>query len=323
MKRMNILVSVATRNRPSMLCELLDSLCEITKPDHVTVDILVVENNHSETLSDCLAHYRGRATGGKIVYLLETEIGISFARNRALSYALDGGYDLLVFVDDDERVELDWLERLLTEQQRCGFDIVGSPVRPSDGDAPLTLWQRIVLAGIREIQNHAEARCRRQRAKGCAGTIKLATGSWMGKVDFFRRTCLKFDPRFGLTGGEDWHLWAKAKTLGAKTGWAPDAIVYETVPPCRLTLAYHFRRTRDHNATEFLAAYRNDPKRTVRRLPWRLLGRFGKLLLSVVLMPARGSRGLVSAAMAFGSVVGLMQGSAGRQFQRYVETTGY
>ncbi len=304
-----------------MLERLFESLAAMTAPDDVRISFVVVENNGFKTLD--LPLRKIAASAGDVAYLLEPRIGISHARNRALRYAMERGFDLLAFVDDDEWVRADWLARLLAAQRRGGLDLVGSPVRPVPLDGRLSPLQAVVWSGMRRNQMRAERKCLKKVQRGEAGSIKIATGSWLGRLDFFRETELAFDPRFGLSGGEDWALWAEAKAKGARTGWAPDAIVHEMVPACRLTLAYQFRRSRDHAITQFRALHRADPQRALRRFPSKLLSRSFKLVVALASIPLRGGQAIVNAARETGALVGLAQARLGKPPPlHYATTTG-
>ncbi|MBC8717528.1 glycosyltransferase [Ochrobactrum sp. Marseille-Q0166] len=323
MSQRRICISVATRNRPNMLCKLFASLAVIVKPANADVSFLVVENNASPTLEQTIANFRVQMPETQIDYVVEGVLGISSARNRALDHAIEQGYDYLVYVDDDEFVDAEWLVKLLAERDRLDLDILGSPVRPIPFDENLTILQKLVWSGIERSGYKSEQKCRRKCESGRGDSIKVATGSWMGKLDFFRRTGLRFDSHFGLTGGEDWNLWATAKSLGAKTGWACDAIVYETVPSSRLTLSYHYRRNRDHNITEFGARYRENPSKTLKKLPLKIAGRALKFVGTSLSIPFRGGQGIVSSATALGGLVGLLQGCFGKNSMHYANTTGH
>ncbi|MEL4069223.1 glycosyltransferase [Ochrobactrum sp. GPK 3] len=323
MQKFSILVSVVTRNRPAMLGTLLESLKSVIVPEQAALHFLVVENNTRRTLDERVARFEAHMPQHVVQYQLEQRIGISHSRNCALNHAIRNDHDFLVFIDDDEIPEADWLVELFAEQQREKLDIVGSPVRPMPIDGKLNSWQKFVWSGLDRLASRSERKSRLKWEGGMADGIKVATGSWMGRLDFFRETGLKFDSYFGLTGGEDWHLWAKAKTLGARTGWAPDAIVYETVPLCRLTLSYHFRRNRDHNTTEFISSYKKNPSRALGKLPSLLASRSWKLLVSILSIPLKGAPAVLASATALGGLVGLLRGCAGKQSLHYAKTTGH
>ncbi|KAB2658987.1 glycosyltransferase [Brucella tritici] len=323
MKRFKIVIATVTRNRPKMLISLYRSLSELYLPGNVDAEFLVVENNQVSTSDIWLQEIATQLGSRPITYSLETSIGISCARNRALDYAKLIGADFLVFIDDDEQAKPDWLQQLFAEQQRLDFDIVGSPVRPQALEGRLNLWQRLIWSGVERNGTKAELRARKKWQENRGDTIKVATGSWLGKLDFFRKTGLRFDSQLGLTGGEDWNLWLKAKRLGAKTGWAPDAIVYETVPRCRISLSYHFRRNRDHNATEFALRYDENPQQAMKQVPFKFFSRFWKLLIAICTLPFNGGQALISSAMALGGIVGLLQACCGKRPLHYAKTTGF
>lgn len=323
MIKLNIIIATVTRNRPKMLINLYQSLSGLDFPDAVDVEFLIIENNLVSTSYDWLHEIRSKIDPRRVNYSLEKSIGISCARNHALEYAKQTEADFLVFVDDDELVKPDWLQQLLAEQQRSDFDIVGSPVRPRLFKAQLNMWQRLIWSGVEKNSARAELRARKLWQENRADAIKVATGSWMGKLDFFRRTGLRFDSQLGLTGGEDWNLWLKAKALGARTGWAPDAIVYETVPCCRISFSYHFRRNRDHNATEFALRYSENPKQAIKQVPLKILSRAWKLTVSICALPFKGGQAVVSLAMALGGIVGLIQAFCGKRPRHYAKTTGF
>jgi glycosyltransferase involved in cell wall biosynthesis len=306
-----------------MLCSLFSSLRSMKRPEAEYISFLIVENNVHKTLDQIVDGFRAAMPGSDIEYCNEAVLGISAVRNFALDHAITRNHDLLIYVDDDETVEPDWLINLLKERDDKDLDIVGSPVRPTPFQPNLTLMQRIVWSGIARNSQKSERRCREKCAAGRANTIKIATGSWMGKLSFFRETGLRFDQRLGLTGGEDWNLWLSAKQCGAKTGWAPGAIVYETVPAPRLTLSYHFRRTRDHNITEFSARYRENRQKALRKLPLKILSRGVNFLGAACSIPLLGGKGLLSAACALGGLTGIIQGSLGVRTMHYSDTTGF
>jgi len=306
-----------------MLANLLASLSEITHPSSDDISFLIVENNGQPTLNEVIDAFRNDVAGTEVVYFNEGTPGISAVRNAALNYAAGKGYDFLVFVDDDEWVEKDWLVKLLAERDRLDLDIIGSPVRPVPFESDLTLMQKVVWSGLKHSSLKSERKCKSKSSSGKGHEIKIATGSWMGRLSFFRETGLDFDQRYNLSGGEDWHLWAKAKSLGAKTGWACDAIAYEAVPATRLTLSYHFRRNRDHNITEFAARYRENPQKALKGLPLKLASRGLKFFGAVCAIPFSRGRGLVSSATALGGFIGLLQGSVGTNANHYAKTTGY
>uniref|UniRef100_UPI000524E206 glycosyltransferase n=1 Tax=Pseudochrobactrum sp. AO18b TaxID=1201036 RepID=UPI000524E206 len=84
--------------------------------------------------------FKARVSPAEVVYTVEPVLGIASARNHVLNYAVDHGYDLLTFADDDEQVEPQWLLELLKERDHHNLDIVGAPVRFAPPEGNLSFW---------------------------------------------------------------------------------------------------------------------------------------------------------------------------------------
>jgi glycosyltransferase involved in cell wall biosynthesis len=318
----SICVGTITRNRPLMLQNLLRSYTQMAVPDGVRLHFVIVENNDRLTLQNTVEAFRGRLPQWSVQYMLEPRLGIAFARNHVLACALDAADDLLTFADDDETVQPDWLIQLLAERDASDLDIVGSPVRLAPPAPDASFWEKLVWSGMDRSNKCSEAKSLRNCNKGRFDRVRIATGSWMGNLPFFCRTGLRFDNRLGLAGGEDWRLWAEARRLGAKTGWTPHAVAYETVPHDRLSIRYQYRRSRDHSATEFKAKLKNRRIATLLRLPGSFAGRGLTLCSYVAAIPFTRGQTLVRAASCLGSIAGLIQACMGRASSHYNRVSG-
>ncbi|MGO4450174.1 glycosyltransferase family 2 protein [Phyllobacterium sp. TAF24] len=321
-RKRSICISTVTRNRPVMLQNLLASYAAMQIPDDVHLHFLIIENNEEATLQPVVEHFRSLVPDLSVQYELESRLGIAFARNRALECALAGGHDLMTFADDDERVEPDWLVELLVERDRFDLDIVASPVRCAPVAPDASFAAQLVWAGLNRRNRRSEHKATVKRRNNEANRILLATGSWMGSLDFFRSTGLRFDNALGMAGGEDWRLCRHAWELGAKTGWTPLAIAYETVPLERLTFRYHFRRDRDNSAVEICAKLANCRITTLLRVPGSIASRVVKLCSYTIAAPFTRGEALIRVAACMGSITGICQGCFGKTSSHYRQTTG-
>lgn len=321
----SICIGTITRDRPRMLQNLLDSYSKMRVPGDVKLRFVIVENNDKFTLQDVVGRFRETIPQWEVQYELEPCLGIAFARNRVLNCALRAADDLLTFVDDDETVDQEWLVQLLAERDANDLDIVSSPVRIAPITPGASFWRRLIWSGIDRINRNSEAKLLLRRNKSKVEGIPSATGSWMGSVPFFRRTGLRFDTTFGFAGGEDVFLWIEARKLGARTGWTPYAIAYETMPEERLSLLYLYRRSRD----ETTAKFRNvlDGNRGNGLLLIQLASSLACRVLSfwfcLAAIPLTRGQTLVRAVWHLGSVAGILQACVGRSSRHYERVTGY
>lgn len=317
-----ICIGTVTRARPAMLQNLLRSYVEMRVPEGVSLHFILVENNDTPTLYSIVEGFRKQLPQWTVQYEVEQRLGIALARNRVLESALAVGGDLLTFADDDETVAVDWLVQLLAERDASNLDIVGSPVRLAPLPFNASAWTRLIWSGMDRANRHHEAKALRCHNSGRADRIRIATGSWMANLAFFRRTNLRFDNELGLAGGEDWRLWAEAQKLDARTGWTPHAVVYETVPVERLSLWYQYRRDRDHSITTFRKKLETNRTTGLLRLPGSIAGRTLTLCVNVTAIPFKGGIALVRAASCLGSIAGLVQACLGRTSSHYNRISG-
>lgn len=126
-----------------MLRNLYHSLSNIADIQEYRISFLIVENNQTATLHDVVQDIINTCNL-RLEYIVENDIGISFARNRAIEYAIANRHDFLIFVDDDEFVDPDWLANLLARQEKSDLDLVGSPVLPKPFSDDLT-WQQCLV----------------------------------------------------------------------------------------------------------------------------------------------------------------------------------
>lgn len=297
-----------------MLGELLDSFATLKPLKDGSVTFLIVDNAPDAPVEAVVDAFRERS-GVDVRYVLEHEPGIPFARNRALDEAAAVDADFVAFVDDDEFVDADWLVRLVAHQRREGSHLVGGPVRlaPQQG---ASFTDRLVEKGVRKRYERKEAKNEKRRRDGRDGNVTIITNNWLGDLAWMRSVGLRFDIALRYSGGSDTALYHKAKSLGARTSWCPDAIVYETIPPERMSLGYQYRRARDQAATSF---WRKDASDR-RSAPVNIATAGGKVIFGgflVLVSPLTAGRTLVDGVRLVGYGLGYGYAMAGRRSRHY------
>lgn len=278
---MNVTVGVITFRRPEGLATLLDALRA------QDAAVVVVDNDPAES---------ARALCEDVQYVHEPRRGLSFARNRAVAAALEQGADYLAFIDDDEVPRPGWLDELVRVARGHRADVVTGPVVRRFAREPPD-W---VLRGRFFEDPHFPT-----------GTpVRIAATS---NVLIARRVLaqLEFDPRFGLTGGEDTHYFLRASASGYRLVWAQDAVVEERLPAERAQLRWILRRAYRVANTWSLCERELSPSPRV--LGIRVVKVFGRLALGVALLAAGlvagrhlAARGLWQIAFGAGNLTGLL-----------------
>ena len=95
-----------------MLRELLESLARMQIPQGTSVIFETVENSWDKTSTEIIADCLGT---NEVVYQVQPQLGIPFARNHVLDISEQESCDFTPFVDDAESVEPRWLVELLAD----------------------------------------------------------------------------------------------------------------------------------------------------------------------------------------------------------------
>jgi glycosyltransferase involved in cell wall biosynthesis len=201
-------VVVATRDRPTRLRSLLDSLRAQTLPAGAFEIVVVDEASGSQT-RQLLERYAGN--GEPCVRIIRHDVprGPGGARNAGWRAALA---PLIAFTDDDCVATPDWLSAGLAAHRAAPSAIVQGRTCPDPDDASRQdLFARTLR--IAELSRRYET-CNMFYPRA----VLEATGG--------------FDEAFGLTpGGEDTDLGWRSLALGAEPAFSRDAVVYHAIEP--------------------------------------------------------------------------------------------
>lgn len=236
---LRVAVAVPTFRRNDYLVELLPLL--ISQADdvegsleHVDVDIVIVDNDPDGGAADVVDR---PGWGDRVRYVHEPVAGLAAARNRALDAAEDSR--LLAFIDDDGHPEPGWLVNLVGAWLANDCAAVAGRVLERFEVAPPE-W--ISVSGLFH------------RPSFPTGTEMpaAASGNLLLDLDVLRSEGLRFDRRFGLTGGEDTLLTTRLAAGGHRIVWCDEARITDLVPADRLTRSWVTQRAWSHGNTEAL-----------------------------------------------------------------------
>jgi succinoglycan biosynthesis protein ExoM len=211
----DVSICIASYRRPEGLSRLLDSLERLKLPIGIRTETIVVDNDRDASAASIV---KSRSSSLEpILYYVEPHRNIALARNRALSKASG---DWIVFIDDDEVADENWIAAYLDLVEREPCDGAFGPVLPRLEEV-ITPWL--------DAQTFYARR-------------RFATGEPLGVGDLYTSNAMvrrrlfddrSFDPAYGLTGGSDSELFGRMMQSGASFLWCDEAQVVEFVPPER------------------------------------------------------------------------------------------
>ena len=302
-----------------MLSDLLQSLQALDVPQGADISFVFVENDSSLKIEPEVDAFYKR-TGWPAVAVLEPNLGISHARNKAIEVALASGSDWLAFVDDDEQVRHDWLRILWAGARDAGANLAGGPVLPV---APVTGCSDDETEVLSYYERAAAVNDARKVAAMEAGRrFDLETNNWIVDLHAVEEAGLRFDPECGLSGGEDTDFSRRAHKAGLTLAWVPNAIVHEEVPNERLSASYIADRVRAQSITKFQMMLAEKPGTARASACVQIVAKGLSGVLRIVLSPILGRYSYFRGVRSIGIAQGFWAGLRGEGQARYTQVTG-
>lgn len=232
---LKVTVAIPTYNRAAFLRQTLAGLVAQQFPrDHF--EILVIDNNSTDDTRAIVAEFATARPAP--CYLLETQQGLDYARNRAIAEARG---EIIVFGDDDILVQPDWLAHmavplLADPAQKIGA--VGGEVIPvfPDGLPPWVAEWHSPLA-FRPDLGPLEARHSPMGAN-------LAFPRWIFEKLGRFHTALDRAAGNYFSGGDS-EMIRRVRAAGHEVWFAPAAAVQHQMPASRTTFRYARRHAFD------------------------------------------------------------------------------
>jgi glycosyltransferase involved in cell wall biosynthesis len=232
-------IAVPTHNRARLLAGTLASIAALKFPEGIIPECLIVDNNSPDDTRDAVEVFARNAPIA-VRYVIEPQLGSSYARNRAIAEAR-GEY--IFFIDDDALAESDWAIELLAEMERRHLDAACGLVLPN-WERPPPRWLGSSL--YVRLAVHDEAAI----AATSPPQRDHIHNYYSANVGFRRETFElfgNFREDLGVVGnnpisGEDTELFARIATCGGAIGFASRARVHHVIGRERMTRRYLRRK---------------------------------------------------------------------------------
>ncbi len=213
-------------HRTSGLLKLLQSLKPIVQSHAGDVEIVIANNSGTtanQVITECISNSEIEKLC-RVTLVDSPQNNIATGRNITLDHS---SHNMLAFLDDDEYACSIWLQQLLTIMASCNAAVVAGPV-PAVFHPSAPRWIHTV-----DLHNARGKENAKPIDNTGTGNV-LINRSVVGK--------LRFDEKFGITGGSDTDFFSRVKQAGGTLYWASQAIAYEDIPEERSTAKYLIHR---------------------------------------------------------------------------------
>ena len=271
----SLTVLICTHDRSKLLLRTLEHLNAARRPDGCQVNILVVVNACSDDTLERLAQFRRDVTGClPLDWFEEPTPGKSNALNSAVPLIKS---DLAAFVDDDHRVDANYLVNICTAEKNypdAGL-FCGRILPDWDGSEPAWVhdtgpYRVYPLPVPRFDQGDKPRRLTPEVAIPGGGNLYVRN-EWLRRVGSFSTDLGPTGHNLGGSEDLDWVL--RAQQLGAILQYTPSVVQYHYVDVGRLTLIYLMKKAYVRSASTI--GLTNKPKSGfIPRYLYRKLGEY-------------------------------------------------
>jgi succinoglycan biosynthesis protein ExoM len=308
---MLVSICIATYRRPEGLKRLMAGLDRLifTNQTQPQIEVIVVDNDPTRSAQVFCEQLRSQFKWS-LKYFSEAQRGISYVRNKAVAEVATAA-DFVLFIDDDEVPEPNWLDELLTAQQTYNADVVAGPSLPFFPGIDTPTW--VIKGKFFEAPRFTTGH--RLEYTG--------TNNVLIRARILRELDQVFDDRFAITGGEDTHLFMRLSRAGYKLIWADSAVVYEWIPQSRTNLKWILQRGYRSYGTYGLCEKELEPLAKV--LARRISTGSGRIAIGIVsLLPSifLGKSQTVQALLQIARGAGMLSGLMGKSYNEYQKTHG-
>jgi len=210
----SLTVGVVTHDRSNAFAKCLEHLKASIIRYGSPVQLVVA--NNSGVIKRGLVKTSLRGTGIESVCdcdIVDSPINsISVGRNLILDNAL---HNVIVFLDDDEYPQDEWLLQLVSAHQEYGSPLIAGPIIPIyPGES--SGWVKHV-----DLHNSGDLKSGDKIEYAASGNFLF---DQTGAED------LRFNEAYGKSGGEDTDFFLRLRDLGFEIVWCKEAYVLEDIP---------------------------------------------------------------------------------------------
>ena len=232
MSSIEITVAICTYNRERYLPQLFQSILDQTlAPERF--EIILIDNNSPGNTHELFTEFAAKNPTHLTHYFLETNQGLSFARNRAIK---ESSAPIITFLDDDAFIDANYLSVLIESFNRhpdCGC--IGGPILLHYEDIKPS-WENLYLNSLLGYFNKGEAAFYFNRTDYPRGSNMAFRNLVFEKAGVFNVTLGRIGNN--LFGGEEKDQFNRIYEAEIPVLYEPQAIVHHCVPRERTTLAF-------------------------------------------------------------------------------------
>ena len=297
MRDYNISLVICTYNRAKFIGEALESLANQTILSR-HFEIIIVNNNCADNTEDICLTFIDNHPHLDIKYIIETNQGLSYARNRGIA---ESQYEIITYIDDDAYTEANFLTiiRNFFIANPTAIGVGGKVIPRYEIEEPI--WMNPYLDGFVAKLDMGDKRIRFGKNQYPVGCNMTYTKEILQKVGGFN-TKLKWR-------ADDKYIGIQVREYSDEVYYLPDLVVEHSIDSYRTT---------DENFKSFCLKFGNEEATRVRDISllsfilkglefaFKLLGSI--ILMVIFFLKGEFSKGMYTFKYRWWATLGFLRG---------------
>lgn len=235
-KVINFTIAIPTYNGSSRLPELLKRLQNQTNTEHISWEILVVDNNSTDNTAELIKSYQADwHRPYQLKYTFEPQQGAAYARKRAVEEA---NSQLIGFLDDDNYPQPDWVAQAYAfAEKHPQAGAYASQIHPEWEVEPPANFKRIApFLAITERGNQPLLYQPSTKLLPPSAGLVIRKQAWLDSVP--KKAILTGRASGNMLTGEDTEMLSYIQKAGWEIWYNPAMEIYHQIPHWRLKKEY-------------------------------------------------------------------------------------
>lgn len=219
-----VIVACCTCLRPETLRKSLETYKNLKKPENISIDLLVVDNDKEASAYDVASEFEA-------IYFVEEQRGIANARNRVLKEAVNLGATHIAMFDDDGLLDENWLINHIEFYKNNDVNVVSGPQYVHfEKEYPKYITENNIFKTGTTKKNG-------QVLKSCA------TNNVFMQLDIVKEHNILFNAeKYIFMGGEDGDFFSRITDAGFVLKFNKNSIVKELIEDNRANIDWILNR---------------------------------------------------------------------------------
>ncbi|MCR5262157.1 MAG: glycosyltransferase family 2 protein [Candidatus Gastranaerophilales bacterium] len=226
-----VVLSICTFKRPKIFSQCLETVAKLNLPQNVKVELLIIDNDSAGSAKETVENFKEQIKI-PVNYFVEEKRGLSNARNRLITEAVNLGASHIAMFDDDILLPENWLVNYVNYYNENDNAVIITAAS----------YAAFTEKPPKYIEKNDLFKCSTTKKTGSVRK-DAASGNVFFPVSVITDLGLSFKSDYVFMGGEDGKFFEEASSKGAAIVWCNDCFNRELNGTDKINIGWIVKRS--------------------------------------------------------------------------------